>query len=184
MTNRTVARRYAKGLLEATLEVAPDGLREVADDLDELASTIRGHDALRLLIVNPATDSEEKLAVLEKVAERMRLHTVVRRFLRLAADKQRLDHVELIAELFRQQVDEHQGVLTAEVVTPTQLEAGRIDAIRARLSEATGRPVRLTARTDASLLGGMVTRIGDVVYDGSLKQHLTRIRKELSTVRG
>lgn len=184
MINRTVARRYAKGLLAATLEVAPDALRRVVDDLEALANTIRGHDALRLLIVNPATEGEQKLAVLDTIAGRMDLHPVVRRFLRLAAEKQRLDHVQLIAELFRKQVDEHEGVLTAEVVTPTELDASRVDAIRAKLSEATGRPVRLAARTDESLLGGMVTRIGDVVYDGSLKRHLTRIRKELSTVRG
>lgn len=183
MTNRTVARRYAKGLLAATLDVAPDALRGVADDLDGLASAIRGHDGLRLLVVNPAVESEEKLAVLLQIAERMQLHPVVGRFLGVAAEKQRLDHLGLIAELFRQQVDEHEGVLTAEVVTPMELEAGEVEEIRARLSEATGRPVRVTARADEDVLGGMITRIGDVVYDGSLRRHLTRIREELSTVK-
>lgn len=181
MTSRTVARRYAKGLLTATLEVAPEALRDVAEDLASLAATIARHDALRLLVVNPAIDADTKLAVLDRVAERLQVHAILRRFLRLAAEKQRLDHVELIADVFHDQVDRHEGVLTARITTPTGLEDDEIESIRSQLAEATGRPVRLGVEVDPELLGGMITRIGDVVYDGSLRRHLARIQKELSS---
>lgn len=182
MISRNVARRYAKGLLEAYVEGEGGAdLEATSSQLAALAAAVAGHAGLRLLVVNPAIHWEQKAAILDELAERLKLEPLLRRFMRLVAEKERLDHLQAIADGFQAMVDEQRGLITAEVTAPAALDERAVDVLEARLGEVTGRPVRLTAHSDERLLGGMVTRIGDVVYDGSLRSHLQRIRQQLKS---
>ncbi len=181
MLSHTVARRYAKGLLDAVVAVAPGREREIGDQVDALVAAADGHDALRLLIVNPAIPAQQKQAILGKISETLGVDAVVRRFLDLLAEKQRLDHLSVIAKTYGEMVDEHLGVVTAQITTSVPLNPGQVAELEASLRRATGGEVRLTRRTDPTLLGGVVTRIGDTVYDGSVKGHLERIRERLES---
>jgi len=181
MLSHTVARRYAKGLIDAVGEVAPGSEGAVNDELVELVQTIQSHDGLKLLLMNPAIPAAHKTAIIGKISETMGVSPVVRRFLDVVADKQRLDHLALIAEVYASLVDEHLGVVSAEITTSVPLNPGQIAQLEASLREATGGEVRLKRHTDPELLGGVVTRIGDVVYDGSVKGHLERIRERLES---
>ena len=95
--------------------------------------------------------------------------------------KERLDHLSLIAEVYGDLVDEHFGVVTAQITTATPMNPGQIAELEASLRQSTGGEVRISRNTDPQLLGGVVTRIGDVVYDGSVKGHLARIRERLES---
>lgn len=181
MLSHTVARRYAKGLIDAVGEVAPGTERAVNDELAELVQTVQGHDGLKSLLASPAIPATHKTAIISKISEKMGVSPVVRRFLDVVADKQRLDHLALIAEAYATLVDEQLGVVTAEITTSVPLNPGQIAQLEASLRDATGGEVRLTRQTDPELLGGVVTRIGDVVYDGSVKGHLERIRERLES---
>lgn len=182
MVSRTVARRYAKGLLQAAIEGGESAdEQQLGEQLAGLAETVRGHDTLQFLLITPAVQSERKAAVLDEIAARLRLHPLLRSFLGLLAEKERLDHLHVIAEVFRQLVDEHRGVVTAEITTPAELDSSQIDTVRQRLQAALGRHVELTTRTEPEILGGLVTRIGDVLYDGSLRSHLARIRRQMGS---
>ena len=179
MTSRTVARRYAKGLLEATSMVAPGQERALLDQLNSLVETIQGHDALQLLVADPTIASTEKQAILGKIGEQLQGSDVFLRFIDIVAEKERLDHLALIARVYAELVDKHLGIVNAEVTTPVPLNPGQAAELEKSLRETTGADVRISRKTDPELLGGVVTRIGDVVYDGSLRGHLTRIRERL-----
>ncbi len=181
MLNHTVARRYAKGLLGAIGAIAPGSESRVKDQLTGLVATIEGHDGLRLLIRNPAVDEQDKKAILGKITETLELDEPARRFIDVLADKKRLDHLPLITEVYGELVDEHSGIVTAHITTAKPLNPGQIAELEASLRKATGAEVRISRNTDARLLGGVVTRIGDVVYDGSLQGHLARIRERLES---
>ncbi|MFQ5745410.1 MAG: ATP synthase F1 subunit delta [Acidobacteriota bacterium] len=182
MISRAVARRYARGLLEATVEVAEPGDEEtLSSQLETVTKVIEGHAGLHLLTVNPAIRWEKKAVILDELASKLALHPLLQRFLKLLAEKERLDHLASISSLYTQLVDEHRGVVTAEVATPIALQVQGVQALQDRVSEVTGRKIRLTAQVVPSLLGGLVMRIGDVVYDGSLRSHLARIRKRLAS---
>lgn len=181
MLSHTVARRYAKGLLQAVVAVAPGSETKVKDQLDELIETIEGHDGLKLLVRNPAIDAQQKQAILGKITETLAFDGTTRRFVDLLAEKKRLDHLSLIVDVYGELVDEHFGVVTAEITTATPMNPGQIAELEASLREALGGEVRISRNTDPRLLGGMVTRIGDVVYDGSIQGHLARIRERLES---
>jgi F-type H+-transporting ATPase subunit delta len=181
MLSHTVARRYAKGLLGAITAIASGSESRVKDQLAGLVATIEEHDGLRLLIRHPAVDEQDKKAILGKITEVLGLDEPARRFIDVLADKKRLDHLSLITEVYGELVDEHSGVVTAHITTAKPLNPGQIAELEASLCKATGAEVRISRNTDARLLGGVVTRIGDVVYDGSLQGHLARIRERLES---
>jgi F-type H+-transporting ATPase subunit delta len=181
MLSHTIARRYAKGLLDAVIEVAPGTERAVVEELAALVAAIESHDGLRLLVINPAIAASEKQAIIGKIAETLGVSAPVRRFVDLLAEKKRLDHISLIAEVYGTLVDEYLGVITADITTSIPLNPGQVAQLESSLREATGGDVRITRHTDPELLGGVVTRIGDVVYDGSVKGHLERIRERLES---
>lgn len=181
MTHSAVARRYARGLLGAVEQLGLDGQgpEAVASELERLAGAVKQFPALERLVVNPAVDANAKAAVLAEVAARLECGDVTRRLLDVLAANERLDQLASIATAFRGLVDEHLGVIDAVVTTPAPLGDAEIDDLREKLAGATGRTVRLNAKTDPELLGGLVTRIGDVIYDGSLRHHLARIHGQM-----
>lgn len=181
MTHSAVARRYARGLMQAVLQLDLDqqGPEAVADDLARLAGTIAEFSTLERLVVNPAVDNDDKAAVLSEVADRIGCGDVTGRLLDVLADNERLDRLSAIVAAFRTLVDEHQGIIDATVTTPAPLGDAEVTDLRDKLAGATGRTVRLNARTDPELLGGLVTRIGDVIYDGSLRHHLSRLHDRM-----
>jgi F-type H+-transporting ATPase subunit delta len=182
MVSRNVARRYAKGLLDAAIDAGESAdERQVSEQLNGISRVVESHDGLQLVLINPAIGWENKASILSEIADQLRLHKLLESFLSLLAEKERLDHLHLIAEVFAAMVDEHRGVVTAEISTPLELDEPQSAAVKDRLSTALGRDVQLKTKTEPELLGGLVTRIGDVVYDGSLRSHLARIRRRLGS---
>lgn len=181
MTRSAVARRYARGLMQAVLQLDIDGQgpEAVATEIAALADTVRRFPTLERLMVNPAVDNADKASVLREVAERIGAGEVTARLIGVLADNERLDQIRAIATAFRRLADEHLGVIDATVTTPASLDDAAVADLRDKLAGATGRTVRLSTKTDPELLGGLVTRIGDVIYDGSLRHHLSRIHDQM-----
>ena len=182
MLSHAIARRYAKGLLEAVAVIASGHETKIKEDLASLVQAIDGHDGLKLLLMmHPAVSVQQKQAILGKIMETMELHATARRFDDVLAEKERLDHLALISDLYGELVDEKAGVVNAEITTAAPLDSGQVAQLEKSLHEATGGEVRISRKTDPQLLGGVVTRIGDVVYDGSLQGQLARIRELLES---
>ena len=181
MIHAAVARRYAKALLSAVAEMnrPAQGAEQVALDLEAIAATVGRFNELELLLLNPAVEADDKAAVLMEIGVRRGMGSVTQRFIRVLAERERLDHLQAVAEAFRALANEQEGVINAEITSPQELDDNDIAALRAKLGEATGQQVRLTIKTDPELLGGLVTRIGDVIYDGSLRYQLDRLRGQM-----
>ncbi len=75
---------------------------------------------------------------------------------------------------------EHQQMIQAEVTTATPLSPERITELQQRLAKITGRTVTMTTKVDQAIIGGVVTRIGSTVYDGSVATQLAKVRDRLS----
>ncbi len=126
MLSHTVARRYAKGLFDAVAEITPGSEQMVSEELSTLLETIDGHPGLKLLVVNPAVSTTEKTAIFGTISEILGLSELVKRFIGVLADKQRLDHLSLIGSVYAELIDEHVGMVTAEITTATPLNPGQI----------------------------------------------------------
>jgi F-type H+-transporting ATPase subunit delta len=121
-----------------------------------------------------------KRAVVQQLVDRLKPTTPAGKLLLLLADRDRLALLPDLLEVYRERLMEHLQIVRAEITTAEPLAQDRASALQQRLAAATGRAVTLTTKVDPAIIGGMVTRIGSVVYDGSVATQLQAIRQRLA----
>ncbi len=177
MKNLAVARRYAKALL---LIGKADGEAETyRDELDGVAAIIAENKGLEQAITNPLYDTASRKRVLAKVVDALEISSVVKAFLLLLFDKGRIVYLKDINDFYQKLADELKGVARASLISATELTSETVDRVRAALSRRTGKEVILDVQQDPSLIGGIMTKIGDLVLDGSVKTQLLNMRETL-----
>ena len=182
MKNFAIARRYAKALL---LIGKQDGEAETyRSELSGISNLITQNRSLEQAITNPLHATGARKGVLDTLIERLGLSKVMRSFLLLLFDKGRIGFIDSIDEFYQNLADELKGVARASVTSATELSADAIEKIRKGLSKRTGKEVILEINQDPSLIGGIVTRIGDLVLDGSIKTQLLGMRESLKKGEG
>jgi len=175
--NLAVARRYAKALLLIGKE---DGQAELyREQLGEFSSLISQNKELGQAFTNPLYDTTGRKGVLLSVIELLGLSGVVKAFLLLLFDKGRIGFLDVINDFYQKLVDEHKGIALASLVSAAELSSEAIEKIRESLSKVTGKEVKLEVKQDPELIGGVVTRIGDLVLDGSVRTQLLNMRESL-----
>ncbi len=177
MKNLAVARRYAKALLLIGKE---DGQAEVyKEELNKVSDLVANSKELEQAISNPLYDIAGRKKVLENIIEKLNLSGVMKAFLLLLFDKGRIGFLESINDFYLKLADELQGIARASLISATELSSEIIEKIRESLSKMTGKEVKLEVEQDPELIGGIVTRIGDLVLDGSIRTQLFTMRESL-----
>ena len=177
MKNLTVARRYAKALLIIGKE---DGNAETyREELEGFVGLMSQEKDLEQAICNPLYAVSDRKKVLETVVGKVGVSKVMESFLLLLFDKGRFGFLGDINEFYQKLADELKGVLRASLVSATELTSETVEKIRTTLSTRTGKDIILEVDQDSGLIGGIVSRIGDLVLDGSIKTQLLNMRESL-----
>jgi len=177
MITGSVARRYARALFELALEA--DRTDKVERDLEGFVAGIHKVPELWRSLTNPGFSRDERREVLDRLLPHFSLETTTSNFLRLLIDKGRVDHLDAISREYRGLNDIHQLRVRAKVRSAMALEDTELTRLTDLLQQVTGRTVLLEHRVDDNLIGGMVTEVGGLVFDGSLRTQLRRIRERL-----
>ncbi len=177
MRNLAIARRYAKALLLIGKE---DGRTEIyRDELETVSKLILREKALCQAVGNPLYPAVSRKKVLQVIVEKMNLSRVMKSFLMLLFEKGRIGFLNSINGFYQKLVDEFKGVARANIVSANVLSTEAVEKIRSALSKMTGKEIALEVGEDADLIGGIVTRIGDQILDGSIKTQLVNMRESL-----
>ena len=179
MTTGKMARRYAAALFDVTRR---NGTGERAGrELSEFAGLVDGHAELGRVLASPGVPASAKRAVIAGLLDKAGDVTPeVRRVVTMLADRDRLGALGSVAGAFAELLLEEQRVVRADVVTATPLSAASRAALGDALSRATGKTVTLNERVDPAIVGGIVARVGSLVYDGSVTRQLERLRDKLT----
>ena len=178
MTNRTAGNRYARALLEVAVREQAD-LQQIGDQLAEFVALFDQHPALNKVMLNPAVPVPRKRAAMIELTGRAGLSPILSKLLVLLAGRDRLVLLPDMLAAYRERLLDHQHVVRADITTAAPLAADRAQAIERGLAQLTGRTVRLSARVDPSIIGGVVARLGDTIYDGSVTRQLAKIKETL-----
>jgi F-type H+-transporting ATPase subunit delta len=173
-----IGRRYAKALLDLAVEHKIED--KLGTELDDLAHAWETSAPLRGVFQNPNVDAASRTKVLDALAARMALTPTARNAARLLADRSRLSHIRAIARAYHALREERGGLVLAEVTTATALPDAYFAELERTLWQATGRKVRIVKQVDPSLIAGVVTKVGDKVFDGSVKNRLAELRASLT----
>lgn len=175
---QTVARRYATAL--ADVVTARGGAQEVQRELIAWEMMMQSNEQLLEVFRNPTIPYEQKRKVLNALISRALVRPTTANFLQVLLQNQRLADLNEVNKRFAQILDERSGVVSAEVTTARPIPQTSQDALRAKLTALTGKDVRLSFATDEELIGGIVTRIGSTIYDGSVRNQLQQVKERMT----
>jgi F-type H+-transporting ATPase subunit delta len=178
MPSRASATRYARALFDVALKESDPV--QIERDLASFAGLMSSNAELQGVLTNPAVPVAAKRQITETLAKRLNAASPAHKLLLLLADRDRLALVPDLLEVYRERLMEYQQVVRAEVTTAAPLTADRTAQLKKQLADITGRTVDMTTSVDPSIIGGVVTRIGSTVYDGSLATQLAKLREKLA----
>jgi F-type H+-transporting ATPase subunit delta len=178
MTTRTAARRYARALLDVAVKERQD-VDLIERQLSAFADLVHGHAEFERVLLNPAVPAPRKRAAVAAVLAQTTTAPSVGKLLVLLAERDRLVLLPELVQAYRERLLDHRHVVRAEITTVTPLPPDRAQALEKGLAALTGRTVSMETKLDPALVGGVVARIGDTVYDGSIGTQLKKIRRRL-----
>lgn len=177
MKDRKLATRYARALL-ATLTESADQDR-AGEFLEALSRSLRENAELRGVLLDPACPAAAKTRALQALAATHAAPPTVGNFLTTVAAHGRLGNLVSIAEVFQEEREKAQGILTGTLTTAAPISAELEMRAASALTRLSGRRVNLKVDVDPGLMGGAIARVGSMVYDGSIRTQLDRLHKRV-----
>lgn len=178
MVTGSLARRYARAVID--LGTSSGNLDKIGADLRSLAKAMHDSAELQTALTNPAIRRSDRRKVIDGLLERIGAQPQTKNLVYLLLDGERLSSVPAIAREVDAMIQAKSGRVSAEISSALPLDAGQVQQITAALEKLSGKKIDVTKREDPALLGGVVAKVGDVVYDGSLRTQLRSIRDELT----
>ena len=175
---KSASLRYANAL--ADIALAQGAAEPAVKQLQEFGGAYAQSAELRTFLASPAVSVEAKHAVIEKIAARVGASKIIRNFLFVLADHRRTDLIPDVISAFHEVIRQRQGIAEAEISSAIEMSAAQKKEMAATLARLTGKKIEVKYALDPTLLGGAVVRIGDTVYDGSLRSRLNEMRTRLA----
>ena len=174
-----VARRYAEAL--ADVAISGDQTAVIEREVRAFSEVLASSDELRRVFASPIVKRKDKTAVLDLLIKRTSPSAVTANLLKTLLQHYRLQDLGVVYREFRREMDRREGIEQAEITTADPLDGSQQTMLVRELQSITGKKVNVRYKVDTSLIGGAVTRIGSVVYDGSIKTKLAIIEKQLKS---
>lgn len=177
MANETVARRYASALADVVIKTGE--AENVKAELKSWEEIIFGNADLLNAFRNPAIAHLNKEQILKQLLAKTKPGKTTANFLKVLLQNGRLTDLADINERFASVLEERNGIVAAEVISARELGAEEKASLEANIAKVVGCKVRLNFNIDESIIGGVVTRIGSTVYDGSVRTQLENLKQQL-----
>jgi F-type H+-transporting ATPase subunit delta len=172
-----IARRYAKALIN--LAEKGKELEKTGEHFSELAETYKESVELREVLSDTKVSSEQKQSVLKAVLKKLKAPALVDTFSRYLLSKRRITLLPSIESAFNLLLQEKLGRIEARVTVAHELPNATVAKLEKSISEYSGKDVAISITIDPAIIGGIVTRIGSVVIDGSIHTQLNQIRQTI-----
>ena len=172
------ASRYARAFAQVARSADLD-LAAAQQQLRDFSATFMRSRELREVLMNPSLPSEQKLKVIDAIANRLHMEKPVRNFIAVIMDHQRLAELDSILAVYAALADAEAETTEVEIISARPLEESERNHLLAKAGELTGSRIHASFREDASLLGGAVLKLGSTIYDGSLKAQLAGMKQRL-----
>ena len=177
MSVETVARRYATALADVVGKT--NETDSIKTELKTWETLINANADLQTAFRNPAIAHSSKEKVLENLIEKTKPTRTTANFLRVLLRNSRLTEIGEINEKFASVLEERSGVVSAQITSARPLSEAQKAEMNSNLAKLTGKTVNLNFEINESLIGGVVTKLGSTVYDGSVKSQLEELKREM-----
>ena len=177
MSTETIARRYSAALADVVKDAKETKI--VKSELASWGDLFSKNNDLKTVFSNPAITHANKEKVLTSLLARTKPSKTTANFLKVLLQNGRLADLGDINDRFASVLDERSGIVSAEITSARELPAKERAEFERSLEKITGKTVNINYAIDKNIIGGVVTRIGSTVYDGSVKTKLENLREQL-----
>ncbi|MEO8274230.1 MAG: ATP synthase F1 subunit delta [Chloroflexota bacterium] len=171
----SAARRYAEAAFQLAMR---DGALDAYGDGLNLAVRMLGGDEVLGILRNPARPLHERVAFVDTLLSK-RVPEPVRKIAGLLVARGKVDRLESVAAEYHRLLNREHGVVEAVATAASPLNGEETAALQRKVAQMTGRTVDLRVEVDESLIGGLTVRVGDTLYDASVRGRLERLRERL-----
>jgi len=178
LSDAVVCRRYAKALVD--LAVEEGSVDQMVQNLGKTVRMIVENRKLKNFLFNPVSKKENKQKLIDEVSAELKISGLLKKFLNLLARNDRLPQIEGIYRELVHFADQIGNRAEAEVMTPVALADEDKERLRSKLEGMTGKHIYLKLKEDPRLIGGIITRIGSVVYDGSIRSQMAKLKEQIT----
>ena len=172
------ASRYARAFADVVASARLD-TAAIDRQINDFLATWDGSRELREVFENPAIPAPQKVALLDKMNDKLGLRRELRNLIAILINNDRISHIQEVVEAYRTEMQERLGIRQAEIVTARELDEQERRSLIEGAARLAGTEVQATFKLDKNILGGTVVRIGSTVYDGSVRGRLDRLREAL-----
>jgi len=177
MSNLRTTNRYAEALMTTAEELHI--LKDVSDDLTVIRRSINESHEFQLFLKSPVIKKQKKQQVFEATFGKA-VQPLTLKFLSLLAEKGREDFLLNIIEAFFHLQDETLGIVSVHVKAAAELSAQQTAQLEQRFETYSKKKVRIDVSLDSQIIGGFIARVGDTMFDGSVKHQLELLRKRFT----
>ena len=177
MKDDIVAKRYARALYDLGKE---EGLQDkFLEDLETIVALLDGSEEFRAIMESPLYDILLKRRIMGELIKQIKLTKYVENFLGILLDKDRFVYLKSILDSYRQTVDEASGRVRATVTSAMELDKAQLERIAGTLKKIVKKEVDLDVSIDPTLIGGLIAEVEGMIYDGSVRTQITRLKQSL-----
>ncbi len=177
MSAQAIARRYSSALADVVTKSGETVT--VQNELNQFEAMMTSSPDLTEVFKNPAIPYEQKSKVLESLLGKTKPNNSTANFLRILLKNYRLADLSEINKKFAVVLDERAGLVSADVTTAKTLSPDEQKNLQVKLEKVTGKKVNLSYSIDESIIGGVITKIGSTIYDGSVKTQLQQLKEKM-----
>jgi F-type H+-transporting ATPase subunit delta len=177
MSQIAVARRYAQAL--ADVAISRGQAKAVEQELAQFAELVRSGQELHSIFASPVVSQKDKLKILSAIIDRTHPSETTVNLLRLLLSHYRLQDLEVVWRQLQRELNKREGILPAEITTAAPIDSAEQQALSSKLAQLTGKRIQLEYKVDPELIAGVVTKVGSVVYDGSVRTRLGTMKRKL-----
>jgi F-type H+-transporting ATPase subunit delta len=172
-----VAQRYAAALVDVAL--VHNESQPVREGLSAFLWGWEESSDLRNVMLSPSVSHHAKHELLDKLGAAMQMNPTALNFVHVLLHHRRLEVLPEIRDEFEEELRRRQGVALADVVSAEEMTGQEKLELQGALERLTSKHIEATYRVDGGLIGGAVVRIGSTIYDGSVRESLTRLQTQL-----
>jgi F-type H+-transporting ATPase subunit delta len=175
LSNSRLSKRYAKALFD--LGQQDGAYMKYGQDLDEFARCYKNNAEFGHVISSPVFAMDARKKILQAVLNKSGFSAMANNFFNLLLDKNRIGHIESIKEYYARLTDEASNISHAEIVTARPLKEEALKRVVKTFEGLTSKKIKADVIEDPDIIGGIIVKIGDTFWDGSLRAQIEGLRE-------
>lgn len=170
-----IAFKYAKGLFTVAKEL--NKTKEFGEELNQIKDLLTSMPEVLSALQNPIYPPDLKMEIIDEVLKSIKVDPEIERFLKLLVERRRIQYIKEIVAMYQELLDEELNIARGEVITAYPLSPEEKKELEEVLKEYLKKEVILESKVDEEIIGGIKIKIGDLIFDGSLKTQLGKFKE-------